>query len=59
MEIEPIPADAHLVEIYSRLPGATLEAEEMRIRSALAELAGKLVAITQVREANNEYPVSA
>lgn len=49
MEIEPIPADDHLVEIYRKLPDATLEAEQSRMLAAASDLAGKLIAITQVR----------
>lgn len=50
MEIEPIPAEDHLIKIYRSLPDITLEAEETRIKATLSDLAGKLIAITQIRE---------
>lgn len=58
MEIEPTLVSEHLAEIYSKLPGATLEAEEARIRGELADLGGKLVAITEIRETSNEHTIS-
>lgn len=59
MEIEPTPASDHLVGIYGRLPDEALAVEEARIREAVADLAGKLIAITQIRETSNEYSISA
>lgn len=59
MEIEPTPVGEHLAGIYSRLPGDTLAAEAARIKEALGDLAGKLIAIENVKETSNEYPISA
>lgn len=53
MEIEPTPQSEYLANLYAKLPDATLEAEQTRLTGAVAELAGRLSLITQIRERNN------
>jgi hypothetical protein len=49
-EIESTPAAKSLINIYHSLPIDTLAQEEERLRTAYAEIGGKIIAISQVKE---------
>lgn len=49
-EIEPIEVGEGLFRIYQGLPEVTLIEEENRLRTQLADISGKVIAISQIRE---------
>lgn len=48
-EIQPV--NDSLAEVFSKLPDATLAEEQARLRERFLEIGGRLIAVSEAREA--------
>lgn len=59
IQVDPVPVHDHLIEIWGRLPEEILAQEEEKMRASYAVLAGRIIALSKVREAlQNEHTIS-